>query len=347
MIVPTPRNREFSPARFRLCENRTKYVYDPYGRAAVLDGNWQEISWPDSKRNEIRFTGHRFNPTTGTYHARNREYHPSLGRFMQRDPLGYVDGMSLYAGYFAMWGGVDPSGRNVLMRQIERLAQAVEPDDSLSHTFNLHRTIRRFLRINQIRNRAAQRILRSIKRNIARVNLEIELTVSRPCDQERDEVDVDLVARGSGAVDVLLGRATGFAEGGGQGTFSLSERAMLDGRLEACAGVNVSLGGTLQHGAELKGGGTVKPCLSTDGPFVKANIGWTLDLSATRLQWARWSFGGGEGICWGPGCPEPEREVESDRIPPPPVPGPRPDRSIADELDAEWERRMDRRGGQR
>ena len=68
----------------------------------------RDIAWSDSKRNEIRFTGHRFNPTTGTYHARNREYHPTLGRFMQRDPLGYVDGMSLYAGYFAMWGGVDP-----------------------------------------------------------------------------------------------------------------------------------------------------------------------------------------------------------------------------------------------
>ena len=81
-------------------EVKERYAYDPYGRAAVLDGNWQEISWPDSKRNEIRFTGHRLNPTTGTYHARNREYHPTLGRFMQRDPLGYVDGMSLYTGYF-------------------------------------------------------------------------------------------------------------------------------------------------------------------------------------------------------------------------------------------------------
>ncbi len=95
-----------------------RYVYDPYGRAAVLDGNWQPIAWSDSKRNEIRFTGHRFNPTTGTYHARNREYHPALGRWMQRDPLGYVDGMSLYAGYFAMWGAVDPSGQSTFRELI-------------------------------------------------------------------------------------------------------------------------------------------------------------------------------------------------------------------------------------
>jgi len=33
---------------------------------------------------------------TGLYHVRNRTYHPAVGRFMQRDPIGYVDGMSLY-----------------------------------------------------------------------------------------------------------------------------------------------------------------------------------------------------------------------------------------------------------
>ncbi|MCC5830194.1 MAG: RHS repeat-associated core domain-containing protein [Phycisphaeraceae bacterium] len=60
--------------------------------------------------NEILFTGYRWNPETGYYQARHREYHPLLGRFMQRDPLGYVDGGNLYAGYFVMWGGVDPWG---------------------------------------------------------------------------------------------------------------------------------------------------------------------------------------------------------------------------------------------
>lgn len=32
----------------------------------------------------------------GLIYNRARELHPRLGRFMQRDPLGYVDGMSLY-----------------------------------------------------------------------------------------------------------------------------------------------------------------------------------------------------------------------------------------------------------
>ncbi len=88
-----------------------RYRYDPYGRVEVLTGSGDPApgEW-EIFENEILFTGNRLNPETGLYHARHREYHPSLGRFMQRDPLGYVDGMSLYAGYFAMSGGGDPGG---------------------------------------------------------------------------------------------------------------------------------------------------------------------------------------------------------------------------------------------
>ncbi|MCC5830341.1 MAG: RHS repeat-associated core domain-containing protein, partial [Phycisphaeraceae bacterium] len=87
-----------------------RYLYDPYGRVMVLDDGWNTVAWSASRKNEILFAGYRYNPETGYYHARHREYHPLLGRFMQRDPLGYVDGGNLYAGYFVMWGGVDPMG---------------------------------------------------------------------------------------------------------------------------------------------------------------------------------------------------------------------------------------------
>ena len=33
---------------------------------------------------------------------------------MQRDPLGYVDGMSVYGYYAGMWGGVNPSGLQLI-----------------------------------------------------------------------------------------------------------------------------------------------------------------------------------------------------------------------------------------
>jgi|GEM_PF-2617593 len=38
-------------------------------------------------------------------------YDPGTGRFVQRDPLGYPDGMNTYAAYHVMRGGVDPSGQ--------------------------------------------------------------------------------------------------------------------------------------------------------------------------------------------------------------------------------------------
>ena len=47
---------------------------------------------------------------TGLIYNRARYLHPGLGRFMQRDPLGYVDGMSVYAYYAGMHGEVDPMG---------------------------------------------------------------------------------------------------------------------------------------------------------------------------------------------------------------------------------------------
>ncbi len=49
-------------------------------------------------------------PSASLVYNRARYWHPTLGRFMARDPLGYVDGMSLYAGYHVMHGGVDWSG---------------------------------------------------------------------------------------------------------------------------------------------------------------------------------------------------------------------------------------------
>jgi RHS repeat-associated protein len=42
------------------------------------------------------FTGREFDSESGLYHYRARTYSPSLGRFLSRDPLEYVDGMNLY-----------------------------------------------------------------------------------------------------------------------------------------------------------------------------------------------------------------------------------------------------------
>ncbi len=40
------------------------------------------------------FAGYRHDAESGLYEVRNRMLHPTLGRWMQRDPLGYVDSMN-------------------------------------------------------------------------------------------------------------------------------------------------------------------------------------------------------------------------------------------------------------
>src|SRR5262249_61034236 len=42
------------------------------------------------------FTGRQFDEETGLYFYRARYYDSVKGRFLQRDPLGYIDGMNLY-----------------------------------------------------------------------------------------------------------------------------------------------------------------------------------------------------------------------------------------------------------
>jgi len=74
-----------------------RYVYDPYGKPTIYNDDWTAtVSWANSKQNEILYCGYRFDPESGLYHVRNRMYDYDLGRWLQRDPKGYVDGMGLY-----------------------------------------------------------------------------------------------------------------------------------------------------------------------------------------------------------------------------------------------------------
>jgi RHS repeat-associated protein len=93
-----------------------RYAYDPYGNVTVLDGGKKEIEpdtwvyfdadgevteWDEDTggsdwANTILFAGYHRDSETGLYHVRNRMYHTTLGLWLQRDPEGYVDGMSLY-----------------------------------------------------------------------------------------------------------------------------------------------------------------------------------------------------------------------------------------------------------
>jgi RHS repeat-associated protein len=68
-----------------------RYVYDAYGKAAVLDGSWNAQA-VTVNTNEILYAGYRKDPETQLCLARFRVYHSTLGRWLQRDPIGYAGG---------------------------------------------------------------------------------------------------------------------------------------------------------------------------------------------------------------------------------------------------------------
>jgi RHS repeat-associated protein len=72
-----------------------RYEYDPYGRPSFFDANDNALN-QSAVSNAILFTGRDYDTETGLYYYRARTMHPGLGRFMQHDPLMYVDGFGLY-----------------------------------------------------------------------------------------------------------------------------------------------------------------------------------------------------------------------------------------------------------
>ncbi|MBK9127950.1 MAG: hypothetical protein IPM13_09130 [Phycisphaerales bacterium] len=121
-----------------------RYDYDPYGATYIAyrvpstyddasqtrDPNlltdpaaWQPC---ESSRfgNPLLWTAQRYDPAVRLYHFLFRTYSPTLGRWMQRDPAGYVDGVSLYT-YVASSPTchVDPLGLTYIISpyQIEAL----------------------------------------------------------------------------------------------------------------------------------------------------------------------------------------------------------------------------------
>jgi RHS repeat-associated protein len=85
-----------------------RYAYTPYGEMAVLDA----AGAPKALQEPLQpygHTGRRHDQETGLQYFRARYFDAELGRFISRDPLRYVSGPNLYAGYFIPHF-TDPSG---------------------------------------------------------------------------------------------------------------------------------------------------------------------------------------------------------------------------------------------
>ena len=75
------------------------YDYDSHGAMTIRDGAGVVLS-ASSVGNAYGFTGRRLDAESGLYYFRARYFDSGLGRFINRDPLSYVDGLGLYNGYF-------------------------------------------------------------------------------------------------------------------------------------------------------------------------------------------------------------------------------------------------------
>ncbi len=125
---------------------------DAYGRTLVYinpgpDGRWFTdddvlLSKQTAEAGNVPplcpyvFTGQRLDLESKLYYYKARHYNPSLGRFVQRDPIGYAGGMNLYeycggmptaatdpSGAQAWPSGLDNGGSAAFAAQAQRWAQ--------------------------------------------------------------------------------------------------------------------------------------------------------------------------------------------------------------------------------
>ncbi len=85
--------RAISDASGNLVET---YDYSAFGLVDIYDTQDNKYS-QSTIGNPYGYTGRRWDSEVALWHFRNRAYSPTLGRFLQRDPAGFVDGLNLYA----------------------------------------------------------------------------------------------------------------------------------------------------------------------------------------------------------------------------------------------------------
>src|SRR5882724_1895074 len=94
----------------------TRYAYEPFG---LLTTN-------PAGNNRYLFTGKRLFKTIDVYDSRARQYSASLGRFLQRDPKGLVDGPNAFA-----YAGNNPVTYLDILGTEKKQSQAADPSSEV------------------------------------------------------------------------------------------------------------------------------------------------------------------------------------------------------------------------
>jgi RHS repeat-associated protein len=87
-------------------------VYNPYGEVFLLNPDWTEQLGTPLVPWQHLFQGLKFTEATGLGYVRNRDYSPTLGRFIELDPIGFDAGDNNWYRFVGNGsvGKVDPSG---------------------------------------------------------------------------------------------------------------------------------------------------------------------------------------------------------------------------------------------
>jgi RHS repeat-associated protein len=89
-----------------------RMVYNPYGEVFLLNPDWTEQLGTPLVPWQHLFQGLKFTEATGLGYVRNRDYSPTLGRFIMLDPIGFSAGDNNWYRFVGNGpvGRVDPLG---------------------------------------------------------------------------------------------------------------------------------------------------------------------------------------------------------------------------------------------
>ena len=114
------RNQQFSITSITTSAGAVteRYAYTAYGQPTILNASGTVLT-SSAVGNRYTYTGREWDETLGLHHFRARWMSPLAGRFLGRDPIGYIDGPQLYKAFFVV-SGMDPSGHYAVQpREVE------------------------------------------------------------------------------------------------------------------------------------------------------------------------------------------------------------------------------------